>query len=266
MLAQSALAALLAASSATALTVEKRAAPGRPGAVGFQHPPLRGWIAESTRVAPCGGVAIGGRTNFPLTGGDLSFVLQLSYSISSNPSSLSDFQPAIPVLEQSYSGSKCFDAPDFTSFGASAGDLATLSITYTAGKDKASFYQCADVVLVDAASYVSESEYTCANVTSSTQTRGSDSASSSSVSSSSSGSSSSSNKDDQPVSPIGAGFIGAACAIVLCAVLATGAVYAGFAKVGSRSKVAAVVAQQDLPAYNQGDAASMTSRTSMLKA
>ncbi|GAA5841973.1 hypothetical protein JCM11251_001431 [Rhodosporidiobolus azoricus] len=270
MLAHAAVAALAVSTVSASVILDKRAAPGRPGAVGFVNPPLRGWIAETTRTAPCGGVEQGGRVDFPLVNGDLSFILQrdvnnlqVSYSLASNPSSLSDFSPAIPVLDQSYSGTKCFEAPDFTSFGASAGDLATLSITYTAGKDQASFYQCADIVLVDAANFVSESEYTCANVTTSTQTRG-DQSKSSSVSTSANASSA---KDDQPVSPIGAGFLGAAVAIVLCAFLAAGALVAGFAKVGSRSKMAALGgARQDLPAYAQGDAASMTSRTSMLKA
>ncbi|GAA5857589.1 hypothetical protein JCM8547_004283 [Rhodosporidiobolus lusitaniae] len=273
---------ILAAASATALpnSLEKRAAPGRPGAVGFEYPPLRGWIQDTTSVEPCGGVALGGRINYPISGGDISLVLQrdafdiqVSYSGSADPSSNSDFSPLIPVLEQSYSGSKCFSAPDFSSLGFSVGDVVTLQVNYLTGPKNSSLFQCADVTLMAAQGYVADTEFTCANVTSSTQTRsqgGSSSAAaeaSGSSSSSRGSSSSSSSSNDEPVSPLGAGFIGAGVTIVVFALIAAGAVFAGFAKVGSRSKVkGAAAAQGEIPAYTRGDASSMVSRGSLQKA
>ncbi|GAA5826233.1 hypothetical protein JCM11251_007219 [Rhodosporidiobolus azoricus] len=273
-----ALAALVFAvsTSASSLDLAKRGAPGRPGAAAFQFPPLRGWVEDGGKTGPCGGVEMGGRIDYPLSGGDLSLVLQrdchniqISYSLSSDPTSTSDFQPLIPAHDYSYSGSKCYSAPDFSSIGAKAGDMVTLGLSYQTGPQRNTFYQCADIRLVDAASYIASTEYTCANVTTSTQTRGSQS--SSAVSNSSTGSSSSS-KNDQPVSPLASGFIGAACAIVLFAGVAFVAVFAGFAKVGSRSKIAGVAGaasaghEQAVPNYHRGDLESMTSRGSMIKA
>ncbi|GAA5912053.1 hypothetical protein JCM6882_002018 [Rhodosporidiobolus microsporus] len=267
--------ALAASASATSLDLVKRGAPGRPGAVAFQWPPLRGWVEDGGKTGPCGGVEMGGRVDYPLSGGDLSLVLQrdshniqISYSLSSNPTSTSDFQPLIPVHDYSYSGSKCFDAPDFAALGAKAGDLVTLNVNYQTGPQRNTFYQCADIRLVDTASFVASSEYTCANVTTSTQTRGSQS-SSSAVSSASKGSSSS---NDQPVSPLASGFIGAGVAIAAFIAIAVLAIATGFAKVGSRSKVAGVAAANSaahtvpVPAYERGDLESMTSRGSMVKA
>lgn len=83
------------------------------------------------------------------------------------------------------------------------------------------------MTLVAESDFTPIEEYTCANVTTSTQTRGS--ANTAAASSSSSSSSSSS-----PVSPLGAGFIGAACAIVLAAALLTVAKFTGFARFGKK--------------------------------
>lgn len=153
-------------------------------------------------------------------------------------------------------------------------------------------YQCADITLVD--NYVQTETYTCANVTASTQTRGNQQSSgvSESVASATAAVAATGKLagEDQPVSPVrlvsallflsvsvltirvnsqvGAGFIGAAVALVLCAVVVAGAYFAGVAKFGSRSKLAAASAahhQDTIPAYAQ-DNGSMISRGSMVKA
>ncbi|GAA6024411.1 hypothetical protein JCM10207_003405 [Rhodosporidiobolus poonsookiae] len=271
MLAFSLVAPLLAASSVSALALERRAAPDRPGAVGFQFPPLRGFIQDETSTAPCGGLAIGGRIDYPISGGDIALVLQrdafniqLSYSSSENPTSASEFSPLLPVLEQSYSGSKCFQAPDLSTLGFSVGDVLTMNVNYLTGPKNSSLYQCADVTLVATDSYVASTEYTCANVTASTQTRSQGKSSSAAPSASAAAANSSS--DDQPVSPIGAGFIGAAVAIVVMLVAGGLLAFAGFAKFGSRSKLAALPrTNENAPAYPH-EAGSMTSRGSMVKA
>ena len=46
-----------------------------PGALGFAYPPLRGW-SSATASSMCGGYALGGRTDYPLSGGDISLIQQ----------------------------------------------------------------------------------------------------------------------------------------------------------------------------------------------
>ncbi|GAA5888068.1 hypothetical protein JCM6882_000271 [Rhodosporidiobolus microsporus] len=179
MVAIAALTALLAASAASASPVEKRqrSSPVFPGAVGFTNPGPRGFSQENTRTGPCGGFTRGGaenRTDFPLTGGDFALALTRdAYDITISYTTGSDdtgFQPLIPVLDHSFTGSKCFDSPDLSSIGASVGDVLTLQLTYVASAANSTFYQCADINVVEAATY-SRPEFTCANVTASTQTR-----------------------------------------------------------------------------------------------
>lgn len=52
-----------------------------------------------------------------------------------------------------YRGHHCLNAPDFSSFGAKVGDELTLQIVYTAGTKNTILYTCADVKLVEAATY-----------------------------------------------------------------------------------------------------------------
>ncbi|GAA5841970.1 hypothetical protein JCM11251_001430 [Rhodosporidiobolus azoricus] len=177
-----ALTALVAASAASvsASPVEKRQnqAPVFPGAVGFTNPWPRGFNPTESRTGPCGGVTRGDSTNrtaFPLEGGDLALALSrdayditISYTTGTDDSG---FQPLVPVVDYSFTGSKCYEAPDLSTLGVSAGDVLTFQLTYVASRLNSTFYQCAEVDVVDTASYV-RPEFTCANVTASTQTRG----------------------------------------------------------------------------------------------
>ncbi|BGP37240.1 hypothetical protein JCM10450v2_001150 [Rhodotorula kratochvilovae] len=278
MLAFAALVAPLLASSAAALALEPRAAPTEaPGAVGFAFPPLRGWSQGSASDEPCGGFERQGTTNYPMSGGDVLLKLlrdthkiQVSYGIG-NPTTEAAFQPLAPVIDYAYSGSQCFKAPDFASLGAKAGDTVTLQVTGQTGPKNTTVYQCADITLVDTASFVKTETYTCANVTASTQTRGGNKSAASSGAVSTATAVAATGKmagNDQPVSPLGAGFIGAAVALVLAALLVTGAYFAGVAKFGSRAKLQranSAAHGETIPAYIQ-DNGSMVSRGSMVKA
>ncbi|TNY18162.1 hypothetical protein DMC30DRAFT_427887 [Rhodotorula diobovata] len=277
MLAFAALVAPLLATSVHALTLQPRGAPTEaPGAVGFQFPPLRGWAQGAASESPCGGFVRQGTTDYPMSGGDVllkllrdTYNIQVSYGIG-NPTSNDAFQPLVPMVDYAYSGSQCFRAPDFAALGANVGDTVTLQVTGETGPKRTAVYQCADITLVD--NYVQTETYTCANVTASTQTRGNQQSSgvSESVASATAAVAATGKLagEDQPVSPVGAGFIGAAVALVLCAVVVAGAYFAGVAKFGSRSKLAAASAahhQDTIPAYAQ-DNGSMISRGSMVKA
>ncbi|GAA5931132.1 hypothetical protein JCM10213_000224 [Rhodosporidiobolus nylandii] len=264
---------LLLASSASALALERRAAPTTPpGAVGFEYPPLRGWAQETTGEF-CGGYDLNGRTEYPVSGSDVllklqrdAFDIQVSYSSASNPSAFDQFSPLLPTIEQSYSGYKCLQAPDFASLGLSVGDTVTMLVSYMTGPKNSTGYQCADVTLVDAAGYTPSSQYTCANITASTQTRGQGQSASSASSSAIASTGNRSTADDGSLSPAAAGGIGAAAAIAAMALLAAGLVFAGFLKFGRRSRAPSAVMQQEVPAYQRGDAASVASRGSMVKA
>ncbi|GAA5996954.1 copper acquisition factor BIM1-like domain-containing protein [Rhodotorula paludigena] len=265
------LAAPLLAGSAFAMALEPRAAPTEsPGAVGFEYPPLRGWAQSAASESPCGGFSRQGTFKYPLSGSDISLKLlrdvynvQVKYA-PGEATADNDFQTYTSAREHVYSGNQCFESPNFASLGMQAGDTVTLQVSGQTGPKRTTVYQCADIVLVADDQFVQTETYTCRNFTASTQTRGDQNPSSSAVSASSNSGSS----NDQPVSPVGAGFIGAAVAVVLCAVLVAGAYFAGVAKFGSRSKLAALptansARHDEIPAY---DAASMTSRGSMVKA
>jgi hypothetical protein len=81
-------------------------------------------------------------------GGDISLFqsrdatqVQIAYSTSSDPKSVSDFTPVGQNISQVYGGNTCFPAPDFTALGLSAGQEITLKLEYISGPKKASFYE-----------------------------------------------------------------------------------------------------------------------------
>lgn len=53
-----------------------------------------------------------------------------------------------------YRGHHCLEAPDFGALGFSAGQKMTLQTRWRAGTADTTLYQCSDIELVDAASYV----------------------------------------------------------------------------------------------------------------
>jgi len=169
-----------AAVGAHALALQPRGPPSTsPGAIGFDWPPLRGWNGDSDDVAPCGGFTLGGRTDFPISGGELALIqqrdghnIQIQYSTVNDPQGFSDFQPLLSNITHLYGGSACLQTPDFASMGLSAGSPVTFMVTYQTGPQRTNLFQCADVNLVAASGFAPFEDYTCANVTRSTQTRG----------------------------------------------------------------------------------------------
>ncbi|CDZ96775.1 hypothetical protein [Phaffia rhodozyma] len=161
-----------------AALLDIRAAPTVP-IVALAYPPSRGLSLDTNKIAPCGGYAIGGRINYPLTGGDLSLTqsrdakdLQFSYSTSANPQSVSDFKPLLAEnITQLYKGTTCVSSPNLTTLGLSAGDQITIKVEYQSGPSATRFYECADLNLVAASSFTKPT-YNCTNIIESTQTRG----------------------------------------------------------------------------------------------
>ncbi|GAA5912055.1 hypothetical protein JCM6882_002019 [Rhodosporidiobolus microsporus] len=271
----------LLAASASALAFDKRAGPlTSPGALGFVAPPHRGWSSALQNEAACGGYDLNGRTNFPISGGDISLAsqrdvydLRVGYSLSSNPTSNDDFQNLFPNVSVTYIGSSCYTAPDFRTLGAAVGDDVTLQLTFIAGGQNLTFYQCADLTLVEDADFTPYSDYTCKNETTSTQTipnQAANAASSSAAaaaaatanSDAASSSSSSSSKD--AVTPLQAGWIGACVTLAVVALVLIGARFAGVARFGSKSKAASGAHTVAAPDFHR-DSASMTSHGSVLK-
>ncbi|GAA6029951.1 hypothetical protein JCM8097_009185 [Rhodosporidiobolus ruineniae] len=267
---------LLVAGSASALAFEKRAGPlTSPGAAGFDYPPIRGWSSALQNDGPCGGYDVGGRTDFPLTGGDIAVALQrdvydmkIGYSFKENPTSNDDFQNLFPNVSVTYMGSQCFQNPDFTALGGKAGDAVSLQITFQAGAGNKTFYECADITLVEPANFVKATDYTCANVTTSTQTIPNQAANAASSSAAAAAATTVTITGKQSGSSSNltlaqAGAIGACVTLAVVAAALALAYVGGVARFGSRSKRAAQNVAA-VPAYTN-DRASMTSHGSMVK-
>ncbi|KAJ9093419.1 hypothetical protein QFC21_006450 [Naganishia friedmannii] len=232
MFASTALAAFVVVLSlphAQALTLHARQSDGgagltSPGAVGFDYPPIRGWSLDAGRKPICGGFDLHARTDFPSTGGPLALVqqrdgydVQLSYSSDPNPTELSHFTPMFTNHTHLLPGTACYTAPNFD-----VGDDITFMLTYQTGRNNATFWQCADVKIVEASAWKAFDTYTCENVTTSTRTRGGNSTSSavsgsSSATAISGGSGTGVLSSSSKLSAAEAGGIGAG--VTICAVL-----------------------------------------------
>ncbi|CAG8111472.1 unnamed protein product [Penicillium salamii] len=169
------------------------------GPAAFLWPPDRAWGEAQDNTAPCGSSAgVTNRTEFPLTNGKVSLVLQdesynvnLAISYNNDPTSNRDFTTLVsssnfPDLDP---GHECYAVPNPPS-NISSGSNATLQLSYlsTFDTDKNStFYACADISYVPLASFTTN--VPCFNVSEPT-TSGSSNSSASSGSSRSSGSSS----------------------------------------------------------------------------
>ncbi|OJJ98450.1 hypothetical protein ASPACDRAFT_1881849 [Aspergillus aculeatus ATCC 16872] len=188
------------------------------GAAAFLWPPDRAWGAAQDRTAPCGSSAgVTNRTEFPLTNGAVSLVLQTeSYSVNlaisydNNPTSNSDFSTIVsssnfPDLDP---GHECYSVPNPPST-ITTGSNATLQLKYVSDFDNdgnETYYACADITYVPLASF--DTSIPCFNVSEATSTDSSSSPSSSSSSSStSSGSSSSSSSGKSGSSGLSKGAI-----------------------------------------------------------
>lgn len=278
MIASTFIAAALAASavSATPVELQRRGPPTEaPGALGFAYPPLRGWAQSSASVGPCGGYTLGGRTDYPLSGGDISLIqqrdgddFQLMYSTNADPQSVDDFQ-AISTISKLYPGTSCMQAPNFASLGLAAGAPVTFMTSFTTGPKKTRVYQCADVNLVEAANFVATMDYECRNFTSSTQTRGgaNTAAASADKAESTQGASTvqftGSSNDDSKISKAAAGGIGAAAAIAFIAAVLAVLGFTGFVSFGRKNKQAAEPASTR---YYNNDADTLHSMQSVAEA
>jgi len=112
------------------------------------------------------------RTKFPLTGGDVSLTqstnidnLNILWYKGDNPTKFHSFSTYTNTITDIAAGHYCAPGPDFTSLGFSSGDLATLLLIYSLDGQETFYYQCADVELVDTASFT-EPSFVCGNYTS----------------------------------------------------------------------------------------------------
>ncbi|KAJ5710368.1 hypothetical protein N7488_004524 [Penicillium malachiteum] len=144
------------------------------GPAAFLWPPDRTWSKTTDNTAPCGSNAgIGNRTEFPLTNGEVSLVLQdesynvnLAISYHNDPTSNNDFVTDVsgskfPDLEP---GHECYSIPNPPS-NITSGANATLQLKYQSTFDtdtNKTYYACADIT------YIPLSEFTtdvlCFNV------------------------------------------------------------------------------------------------------
>ncbi|OQD81103.1 hypothetical protein PENANT_c029G05773 [Penicillium antarcticum] len=171
------------------------------GPAAFLWPPDRAWGAAQDNTAPCGSTAgVTNRTEFPLTNGEVSLVLQdesynvnLAISFNNNPTSNADFTTLVsstnfPDLDP---GHECYSVPNPPS-NITSGANATLQLSYLSTFDmetNSTFYACADITYVPLASFTTN--VLCFNVSEPTSTdsgsRGSSATSTSSSKSSSNG-------------------------------------------------------------------------------
>ncbi|KAI9925063.1 hypothetical protein MW887_006471 [Aspergillus wentii] len=197
------------------------------GAAAFLWPPDRAWGAAQDTTAPCGSSAgVTNRTEFPLTNGAVSLVLQtesytvnLAVSYEDDPTSNSDFTTivsgsAFPDLDP---GHECYSVPNPPS-NITSGANATLQLEYVSDFDNdgnETYYACADITYVDLSEFTTS--IPCFNVTeddaSSSSSTSASTASSTATSDSSSGGSSLSKGAIAGIvvgSVVGAALIGAA--------------------------------------------------------
>jgi hypothetical protein len=117
-------------------------------------PPSRGSDAAVARIGPCQGFELGGRVEYPLNGGRVSWTatrdiedITLAYSTNAESASQDDFTNVNADFGRGYVGSRCVEGPDFGALGFSAGDQVTLQWSFKAGPQKSqSFEVCHDLV------------------------------------------------------------------------------------------------------------------------
>ncbi|ORY91496.1 hypothetical protein BCR35DRAFT_349312 [Leucosporidium creatinivorum] len=169
MLAFAALVAVLPLSLAAPLVERATDISGSP--VGFKLPVARGWADATDSASPCGGIAFGGnRTDFPMSGGDISLLtkadgdqVQINIAKSSEATKNSNFKSLIHEVAVTYRGHQCYNAPDLSTLGFSVGDEVTLQLTYVAGAADTRLYQCADVTIVATDAFVAAEGAFCVN-------------------------------------------------------------------------------------------------------
>lgn len=145
----------------------------------LQFPPSRGADPNVRGIGPCQGFEIGGRVEYPLSGGRVSWTatrdiedITLSYSTSENPTSQDDFTAVEADFGRGYVGSRCVEGPDFESLGLSTGDQITLQWSFKAGPQKSQSFECADLTLVSPSDFAALNySMSCENKIETTQMR-----------------------------------------------------------------------------------------------
>ncbi|KAM0335431.1 hypothetical protein ACHAQA_000477 [Verticillium albo-atrum] len=144
--------------------------------VSLNFPGGRGSSALVANIGPCQGYKLGGRIDYPLNGGVISwnalvdFTTIIRYSTSPDPSSQDDFTDVLTNVTDGWKGSQCIDGPDFGSLGLSAGDEITLQMNWNGGPRKADFFECADLRLISSDDFEQlNMETSCRNMIKSTQ-------------------------------------------------------------------------------------------------
>lgn len=141
--------AALVALAATGASAQMSQAAGK-----LSYPPSRGSDPLTSRIGPCQGYEVGGRIQYPLSGGRVSWDsirdlgdVQIAYSTNINPTAQGDFTAVGQNLTNSWVGSQCVQGPDFGSLGLSAGDQVVLQFAYRTGPGNWPMFECADLTL-----------------------------------------------------------------------------------------------------------------------
>lgn len=107
------------------------------------------------RIGPCQGYELGGRVEYPLTGGRVSWTatrdiedITLSYSTNGESTSQDDFTAVEADFGRGYVGSRCVEGPDFSALGFSAGDQVTLQWSFKAGPQKSQSFEVSQVLSI----------------------------------------------------------------------------------------------------------------------
>ena len=111
-------------------------------------PPSRGSDAAVARIGPCQGYELGGRVEYPLNGGRVSWTasrdiedITLAYATHGDAASQDDFTNVDADFGRGYVGSRCVEGPDFGALGFSAGDQVTLQWSFKAGPQKSQSFE-----------------------------------------------------------------------------------------------------------------------------
>ncbi|KAJ5093323.1 hypothetical protein N7456_009184 [Penicillium angulare] len=138
------------------------------GPAAFLWPPDRTWSKTADNTAPCGSNAgVENRTEFPLTNGEVSLVLQdesynvnLAISYHNDPTSNIDFVTDVAGsnFPDLYPGHECYSVPNPPS-NMTSGSNATLQLSYQSTFDtdtNQTYYACADITYVPLASFTTD--------------------------------------------------------------------------------------------------------------
>ncbi|EKD19466.1 uncharacterized protein L3040_002658 [Drepanopeziza brunnea f. sp. 'multigermtubi'] len=142
------------------------------GPVAFLWPADRAWDAAHDNNGPCGSNApIVNRTDFPLgavgsietTIADDAYNMAVRIAYGNNPTTQDQFQPVIGNVAELEPGHQCYSVS--TAPTATPGSNATIQLEYWADDSgtQESFFACADVTFVEAATF--SLEVPCFNVT-----------------------------------------------------------------------------------------------------